>query len=142
MKALRTITFFAIPKNGLTAHVVVDLGSFARFVASLPIRTRWVARCGLAGAMLGLLLGAMLLAGLLTLGHTARLLLALVSLFVALAAINLAPDNPYFSLPPQLTSGRPSHFLSFSAILRALSELWPLIALSYLCVALWRSRSR
>ena len=94
------------------------------------------------GAMLGLLLGAMLLAGLLILGHTARLLLALVSLFVALAAINLAPDNPYFSLPPQLTSGRPSHFLSFSAILRALSELWPLIALSYLCVALWRSRSR
>ena len=94
------------------------------------------------GAMLGLFLGATLLAGLQALNRTARLVLALVCITLALAAINLAPDNPYFSLPPQLASGRPSHFLSFSAILRALSELWPLIALSYLCVALWRRPSR
>ena len=94
------------------------------------------------GAMLGLFLGAALLAGLQALNRSARLVLALVCIALALAAINLAPDNPYFSLPPQLASGRPSHFLSFSAILRALSELWPLIALSYLCVALWRRPSR
>lgn len=94
------------------------------------------------GTVLGLMLGGTLLAGLLALGHRARLSLALLSLVIALAVINLAPDNPYFSLPPQLTSGKASHFLSFSAILRALSELWPLIALSYLCVALWRNRPR
>ena len=61
---------------------------------------------------------------------------------LALAAINLAPDNPYFSLPPQLASGRSSHFLSFSNILQALSELWPLIALGYLGAALWHTRTR
>ncbi len=94
------------------------------------------------GALLGLLLGTTLLAGLLTFGRRARLALALLCLLMALAAINLAPDNPYFSLPPQLTSGKASHFLSFSSILGALSELWPLIALGYLCVALWHSRTR
>jgi VanZ family protein len=92
------------------------------------------------GAMLGLLLGATLLSGLLVLNHRARLLLAGVCILLALAAINLAPENPYFSLPRQLTSGRASHFLSFSGILRALSELWPLLALSYLCAAGWRYR--
>ena len=93
------------------------------------------------GATLGLLLGAILLGALLNLSRAVRLSLALLCLMMALAAINLAPDNPYFSLPSQLTNGRASHFLSFSSILRALSELWPLIALAYLCVALWRTRS-
>jgi len=90
------------------------------------------------GATLGLLLGATLLAGLLTLGQRVRVALALLFLLLALAAINLAPDNPYFTVPVKLAGGRPSHLLSFSSILRALSELWPLIALSYLCAALWR----
>jgi VanZ family protein len=94
------------------------------------------------GAMLGIILGATLLAGLLALGHATRLVLAVVTLLLALAAINLAPDNPYFSVPPQLASGKPSHLLGFSAILRALSELWPLLALSYLCVAWWRNPPR
>lgn len=92
------------------------------------------------GAMLGLVLGALLLAGLLALGHEARLLAALACILLALAAINLAPDNPYFSLPLSLTSGRTSHFLSFTSILRALSELWPLLAVSYLGGAWWRRR--
>jgi VanZ family protein len=92
------------------------------------------------GAMLGLLLGATLLSGLLVLKQRARLLLAGVCIVLALAAINLAPENPYFTLPRQLTSGRASHFLSISGILRALSELWPLLALSYLCVAWWHHR--
>ena len=92
------------------------------------------------GAMLGLLLGVTLLIGLLALNHRVRLWLAAGCILMALAAINLAPENPYFSLPPQLTSGLPSHFLSFSAILRALSELWPLLAVSYCGVAWWHAR--
>lgn len=91
------------------------------------------------GALLGVCAGGGLLMLLIGLGHTVRLLCAMISFVIALAAINLAPDNPYFSLPPQLASGRLSHFLSFSAILRALSELWPIIAISYLCTAAWRS---
>ena len=94
------------------------------------------------GAVMGLLLGATLLAGLLVMKLRLRLLLAGVCIVLALAAINLAPENPYFNLPRQLTSGRISHFLSFSGILRALSELWPLLALPYLGVAWWRHRPR
>ena len=94
------------------------------------------------GVMLGLLLGATLLAGLLALGRISRLILATLSLLLALAVINLAPDNPYFSLPEPLTSGRASHVLSFSSILRALSELWPLLALAYLSTALWVAQRR
>ena len=53
------------------------------------------------------------------------------------AVINFAPDNPYFSLPPALASGKYSHILSLSGILRAISELWPLLALWYLATSLW-----
>lgn len=86
------------------------------------------------GVLLGFTSGAALLVGLCSLGRRNRVILAALCLLAALAAINLAPDNPYFTLPPQLASGRASHLLSFSAILRALSELWPFLALPYLAV--------
>jgi VanZ family protein len=89
------------------------------------------------GVALGFCMGAMvLLVGLLSFGHGARLWLATLCILLALAAINLAPDNPYFSLPPPLAAGGVSHLLSFSEILRALSELWPLLALAYLAASL------
>ncbi len=95
------------------------------------------------GVMLGFSMGVMaLLVGLLSLGHRARLWLSMLFILLALAAINLAPDNPYFSVPPQLASGRASHLLSFSAILRALSELWPLLALAYLTALLRQEHSQ
>lgn len=85
------------------------------------------------GVMLGLTMGVMvLLVGPLSFSHRTRLWLSILCLLLALAAINLAPDNPYFNLPPPLASGRVSHLLSFSEILRALSELWPLLALACL----------
>ena len=89
------------------------------------------------GVLLGLVMGGTLLFGLLPLALGARLGLALLATLLALAAINFAPENPYFSPPPPLATGRPSHFLSLSGILRAVSELWPLLALSYLSAALW-----
>lgn len=85
------------------------------------------------GVMLGFSMGVMaLLVGALSFGHRARLWLSILCIMLALAAINLAPDNPYFNRPPPLASGRVSHLLSFSAILRAMSEIWPLLALTYL----------
>jgi len=94
------------------------------------------------GTMLGLSMGVMvLLVGLLSLEQQARLWLAAIFILIALAATNLAPDNPYFSPLPRLASGRVSHLLSFSNILRALSELWPLLALAYLGTALRQHRA-
>ena len=94
------------------------------------------------GVMLGFSMGVMvLLVGVLSFGHRARLWLSMLCIMLALAAINLAPDNPYFNRPPPLASGRVSHLLSFSAILRALSELWPLLALAYLMTVARRKQS-
>jgi hypothetical protein len=66
---------------------------------------------------------------------------AAVCIVAATAAINLAPDNPYQNIPPRLIAGGASHYLSFSGIVRALSEIWPLLAILYLGFALtgaWR----
>ena len=89
------------------------------------------------GVMLGFSMGVMvLLVGLLSLPRQLRVCLALLCILLALAAINLAPDNPYFNMPPPLASGRVTQLLGLSAILRALSELWPLLALVYLLALL------
>ena len=58
-------------------------------------------------------------------------LVAAVCVALAIAVINVGPENPYQTLPPQLLAAGPTHFLSFSGMVRALSELWPFIALLY-----------
>lgn len=92
------------------------------------------------GIILGLLLAAPLLAVALRFASRTRMLMALICFVLALVAINLAPDNPYFNVPPQLARGGTSHFLSFWWIMRALSELWPLLAITYVSIAWWRHR--
>jgi hypothetical protein len=59
-----------------------------------------------------------------------------VCIVAATIAINLAPANPYQSVPPQFLARGASHFLNFSGIVRALSELWPLLAIGFLLYAL------
>ncbi|MBM3356366.1 MAG: VanZ family protein [Betaproteobacteria bacterium] len=93
------------------------------------------------GVVLGLLAGAALIYALARVGTRAKLVLAALSIVAATTAINLAPANPYQSIPPQLLAGGQSHFLNFSAIVRALSELWPLLAVSYLAYALGARRA-
>jgi hypothetical protein len=92
--------------------------------------------------------GAGLIAGWLTLWATAalpragRLVLATACIVAATAVINLAPENPYQSIPPRLLARGVSHFLSFSGIARALSEIWPLLATGFLLFALAARRHR
>lgn len=88
------------------------------------------------GVALGSVGGAILLSGFTRLPRAGQLALAAFCIVAATAAINLAPDNPYQSLPPQFLARGAVHFLSFSGIVRALSELWPLLAVSYLLYAL------
>lgn len=87
------------------------------------------------GVTLGLLVGALLFHLLAGLSRHAKIAIAMVCFCAAIVAINLAPDNPYQTVPPQLLAGKPSHFLSFTAIIRALSELWPFLAVAYLLAA-------
>lgn len=82
------------------------------------------------GVVTGVVVAALLLYGLAKLPRRAQWVLASLSFAAAIFAINVAPDNPYQRVPAQLLAG-PTHFLSFSAIVRALSELWPFLAVAY-----------
>jgi VanZ family protein len=87
------------------------------------------------GVLLGLATGWLLLLAAVRLPQRGQLAAAAACIAVATAAINLAPVNPYLSPPPRLLARGASHFLNFSGIARALSELWPLLAVSYLIFA-------
>ena len=88
------------------------------------------------GVAVGLAAGWALLFAAIRLPRPAQLAIAAACIAIAIVAINLAPDNPYLSVPPRLLARGASHFLSFSGIVRALSELWPLLAIGYLAYAL------
>lgn len=88
------------------------------------------------GVSLGLMGGLIVLYGAVRMPRAAQLAAAALCVAAATVAINLAPDNPYQSIPPHLLARGASHFLSFSGIVRALSELWPLLAVGYLVYAL------
>jgi VanZ family protein len=88
------------------------------------------------GVLAGLAAGCALLYAAARLPRAAQLVISAVCIAAATASINLAPDNPYHSIPPRLLAKGASHFLSFSGIVRAISELWPLIAIGFLLYAL------
>ncbi len=60
---------------------------------------------------------------------------ASVTIALAVVVINVAPGNPYQSVPRQFLAGGASHFLSYTGMVRALSEVWPLLAVAYLLAA-------
>jgi len=90
------------------------------------------------GVLAGLAAGWALLYGAVSLPRPAQLAVSAACIVAATAAINLAPENPYLSVPPRLLARGTSLFLSFSGIIRALAELWPLLALSFLAYAFTR----
>ena len=90
------------------------------------------------GVMAGLVAGSLVLYAASRLPRPAQITISAACIVAAMAAINLAPDNPYHSVPPRLLAKGASHFLSFSGIVRAISELWPLIATGFLLYALSR----
>lgn len=88
------------------------------------------------GALAGLTAGCLLLYALARLPRPAQLGLSAACIVSAALAINLAPDNPYQTVPPRLLSKGAGHVLNFSGIVRAISELWPLLATGFLLYAL------
>ena len=87
------------------------------------------------GVGLGLTAGALLLIPLARAPRLLALIVALLSLAAAVVAINLAPENPYHTIPPKLITTGATHLLRFSSMVRALSELWPFLAVGYLFAA-------
>ena len=115
---------------------VVALGLMVKSVAAVALFSSpgpllWLT----PGVTLGLTAGALLLYPLARIPHRAKLITAFVCLGAAVAVINFAPDNPYQNLPPKLVPGTTTQLLRFSNIVRALSELWPFLAMAYLAAA-------
>ncbi len=113
------------------AALVIKVFTAAVLVQS-PAPLAWLT----PGVLAGLAAGGILLFLAMRLPRPVQLALAALCIVAATVAINLAPDNPYQSVPLRLLAGGASHFLSFSGIVRALSELWPLLATGFLLYAL------
>lgn len=115
--------------------VAVSAALFLKAVTAVGVRTpipwTWLT----PGVALGLALGAALLYPALRLQRRAAACAGAVAIALAVLAINVAPGNPYQTIPRQFITGAASHFLSFTGIVRALSELWPVLALLYLLAA-------
>lgn len=121
MRAIALVVGAALLIKAYTAAVLVK--------AAVPLS--WLT----PGVLLGLAAGWLLLLAAVRLPQRSQLAAAAACIAIATVAINLAPVNPYLTPPPRLLARGASHFLSFSGIARALSELWPLLALSYLIFA-------
>lgn len=104
----------------------------AAVLVQAPAPLAWVT----PGVIAGLAAGCILLYSTARLPRSAQLAISAACIVAAAAAINLAPDNPYHSIPPRLLAKGASHFLNFSGIVRAISELWPLLATGFLLYAL------
>lgn len=90
------------------------------------------------GAKGGLLLGAMMVAGLSYAPPVVQRRLAAASLLLSFAMVNMVPANPYFVATLQAwVQGK---FLNFNGAAHFLSLFWPLIALWFLLHPVHRTR--
>jgi VanZ family protein len=85
------------------------------------------------GVAAGIVGGIVLLMPLSRLGHVARGVAAVLCVVAGVAIVNVAPENPYQSVPNFMLVPQPTHLVNFSHIVHALSQLWPLLAA--LCIA-------
>ncbi len=88
------------------------------------------------GLGIGLAAALVLLLILTRLPHRGRAAVALLALLAAVILVNVIPDNPYRPAPAYLLSGRISHFLSFSSMIHALSDIWPFLTVLVLLFSL------
>ena len=92
------------------------------------------------GAQGGLLIGAMMIAGLTFAPPNAQRRLAAFSLLLGIAVANIVPANPYFVAT--LQSWMQGKFLNFSGAAQFLSFAWPFFALWFLLHPMHRRRRR
>ena len=91
------------------------------------------------GCTTGLIVGGLLWLGASFLPGVARQALAAVSLLLATALVNLAPENPY--LAAMLQVWQQGHFLNFHGLTRLASALWPFLALPWLILHRQRTKA-
>lgn len=114
----------------ITAAVLFALA--LKTVAATGVKTPTPWNWLTPGVTLGLLVGAALLYPLLRVPRRVAAAAGACAIALAVAVINLAPSNPYLSVPRVFLAGGASHFLSYSGIVRTLSQVWPVLALVFL----------
>lgn len=83
-----------------------------------------------SGSLAGLAAGTLLWLAASRLPGRIRQALAALSLMLATALVNLAPENPYYTAILQVW--QQGHFLNFNGLTRLTSALWPFLALPWL----------
>ncbi|MCX7174876.1 MAG: VanZ family protein [Proteobacteria bacterium] len=83
-----------------------------------------------SGSLAGLTAGTLLWLAASRLPGPIRQALAALSLMLATALVNLAPENPYYTAILQVW--HQGHFLNFNGLTRLTSALWPFLALPWL----------
>lgn len=113
----------------LLGVVTVGLGlrSLADYLFMVPADPwQWAT----LGAMRGLLAGVVLVAVATRLPRWSQHSLASLTLLLATALVNLAPDNPF--VDASVRTVQEGHFLNFYGLTRLSAALWPFLALAYL----------
>jgi len=82
------------------------------------------------GSLAGLAAGLLLWLAATSLPRPLRQALAALSLLLATALVNLAPENPYLTAILQVW--QQGHFLNFNGLTRLTSSLWPFLVLPWL----------
>ncbi len=86
------------------------------------------------GVAAGLGVGIVLLALLSWLARGMRAAAAVACILASVAIVNVTPENPYQLVPNFMLNPQPTHLANFSQIVRALSRLWPLAAVTVLLI--------
>ena len=120
---------YAMPAIALTLLLALTAKSIA--AVTLARTAQWLQWLtpGVAAGTAG---GIVLLALLLRLAPVARAAVAILCITAGVCIVNATPENPYQSLPAFMLSAQPTHLTNFGHIVRALSQIWPLAAVSWL----------
>ena len=88
------------------------------------------------GFGLGLAAALLLLLAFVRTPRSACAALAVFTLAAAVVLVNMMPENPYRPVPAYLLAGKTGHFLDFTGMIRALSDIWPFLAILFLLISL------
>ncbi len=94
------------------------------------------------GMAAGSAVGIVVLTLLLRLSDHARAWGALCLIAAVVGFVNLAPENPYQSLPHFMTHAQPTQLITLSQMVRSLSQAWPFIAALFLIYSLHTAGAR
>lgn len=138
------ISLLLQPRRPLAPAMVLALAlAFtAKSIATATLaRTTYWLQWLTPGVGTGIAGGLLLFALLARLPRTARALVAVICLVADVFIVNGTPGNPYQAAPAFVLSPQPTHLLSFSNIVRMLSQAWPLAAVIYLLALARRERA-